>query len=180
MQYDVEAPARLQERFADSIVRVVAAAEDSMSEPFVEVIPDAWADIAAVLRDDEAFRFDYLNDLCVVDYCANEKKTAKAVGDERLEVVYHLSSVSRKRQLTVKATLSRWADADAQTPPGLPSVAHLWATAEWHECEAYDLSGVEFIGHPNLRRILCPEDWVGHPLRKDYQMPLEYHGIRGR
>ena len=59
-------------------------------------------------------------------------------------------------------------------------VTSLWGTADWHEREVYDLSGVYFTGHPNLRRILCPEDWVGHPLRKDYEMPLEYHGIRGR
>ena len=64
--------------------------------------------------------------------------------------------------------------------PELPSVSDLWSTADWHEREVYDLSGVYFTGHPNLRRILCPEDWVGHPLRKDYEMPLEYHGIRGR
>jgi NADH-quinone oxidoreductase subunit C len=56
----------------------------------------------------------------------------------------------------------------------------VWRTADWHEREVYDLSGVNFTGHPDLRRILCPEDWVGHPLRKDYEMPLDYHGIRGK
>ena len=56
----------------------------------------------------------------------------------------------------------------------------VWPTADWHERETYDLMGVRFVGHPNHRRILCPEDWVGYPLRKDYEMPLEYHGIRGR
>ena len=64
--------------------------------------------------------------------------------------------------------------------PEVPSVYRVWRTADWHEREVYDLSGVYFTGHPNLRRILCPEDWVGHPLRKDYEMPLEYHGIRCR
>ena len=62
----------------------------------------------------------------------------------------------------------------------VPSVTSLWRSADWHEREVYDLSGVWFIGHPNLTRILLSEDWVGHPLRKDYEFPLEYHGIRGR
>ena len=62
----------------------------------------------------------------------------------------------------------------------VPSVCSIWRTADWHEREVYDLSGVNFVGHPDLCRILCPEDWVGHPLRRDYEMPLEYHGIRGR
>ena len=64
--------------------------------------------------------------------------------------------------------------------PEVASLAGVWRTADWHEREVYDLSGVSFTGHPDLRRILCPEDWVGHPLRKDYEMPLEYHGIRGK
>ena len=64
--------------------------------------------------------------------------------------------------------------------PEIPSLSKVWLIAEWHEREAYDLMGITFTGHPNLRRILCPEDWEGHPLRKDYEFPLEYHGIRGQ
>ena len=71
-------------------------------------------------------------------------------------------------------------DLDAYQLPEIPTVTDIWSTAHWHERETYDLSGVRFVGHPYLRRILCPEDWVGYPLRKDYEMPLEYHGIRGR
>ena len=76
--------------------------------------------------------------------------------------------------------LPRWKNDKPGELPELPSVSGLWSTADWHEREVYDLSGVYFTDHPNMRRILCPEDWVGHPLRKDYEMPLEYHGIRGR
>jgi len=76
--------------------------------------------------------------------------------------------------------LPRWKDGKAGELPEVPSVTSLWRTADWHEREVYDLCGVAFTGHPNLRRILLSEDWQGHPLRKDYEFPLEYHGIRGR
>ena len=62
----------------------------------------------------------------------------------------------------------------------MPSVTDVWPAADWHERETYDLVGVQFVGHPNLKRILLSDDWEGHPLRKDYVFPLEYHGIRGR
>ena len=61
--------------------------------------------------------------------------------------------------------------------PHVPTVSHLWPTADWQEREAYDMMGIVFDGHPHLVRILLPDDWVGHPLRKDYEFPLEYHGI---
>ncbi len=76
--------------------------------------------------------------------------------------------------------LPRWKDDKPGQLPEVPSVNGIWRTADWHEREVYDLSGVFFTGHPDLTRILCSEDWVGHPLRKDYEFPLEYHGIRGR
>ena len=97
-----------------------------------------------------------------------------------MEVVYHLSSTVKKHTLVLKVMLPRWKDDQPGQLPEVPSVADVWRTADWHEREVFDLSGVRFTGHPDLRRILCPEDWVGHALRKDYEMPLEYHGIRGR
>ncbi|MCY2994132.1 MAG: NADH-quinone oxidoreductase subunit C [Planctomycetota bacterium] len=80
----------------------------------------------------------------------------------------------------LKIKLPRWQDDQPGHPPEVPSVSDIWKTALWHEREVYDLMGVRFQGHPDLRRILCPEDWVGYPLRKDYEMPVEYHGIRNR
>jgi NADH-quinone oxidoreductase subunit C len=82
--------------------------------------------------------------------------------------------------LVLKVNMPRWKNDVAGELPEVSSVAGVWRTADWHEREVFDMSGVNFTGHPDLRRILCPEDWEGYPLRKDYEMPLEYHGIRGR
>ena len=76
--------------------------------------------------------------------------------------------------------MPRWAGDETGKLPEMPSVSGVWAIADWHEREAFDLMGVQFTGHPNLMRILCPDDWIGHALRKDYEFPLEYHGVRGR
>jgi NADH-quinone oxidoreductase subunit C len=148
-------------------------------DPWIEVAPASIFQVAQFLRDDERLRFDHLNDLCGVDYFESDAAKAAKFGHEpHVELVYHLSSLDLRHQVTIKVKLPRWKDGVAGEIPSMPSVADVWAIAEWHEREAYDLVGVRFDGHPNLRRILCPEDWVGHPLRKDYEFPLEYHGIR--
>jgi NADH-quinone oxidoreductase subunit C len=150
-------------------------------DPWVEVSPDGLVEIMTYLRDDEGLKFNMLNCITAVDYFQPDpKKAAKAGFDPHLELVYHLSSIVRKHTLVVKVMLPRWRDDNEGELPQVPTVSGVWRTADWHEREVFDLSGVEFTGHPDLRRILCPEDWVGYPLRKDYQMPLEYHGIRGR
>ena len=76
--------------------------------------------------------------------------------------------------------LPRWKDGNEGELPEIPTVTGVWKIADWHERETFDLVGINFVGHPNLVRILCAEDWVGHPLRKDYEFPLEYHGMRGK
>ena len=150
-------------------------------DPWIEVAPAAIRDVSLFLRDDPRLLFDHLNDLCGVDYFEPDAKKAAKFGHEpHLEVVYHLTSYTHRHRMTVKAKLGRWQNGIVGRLPEIDSVADIWAIADWHEREAYDLVGIQFVGHPNPRRILCPEDWVGHPLRKDYEMPLEYHGIRGR
>ena len=168
---------RLKQRFGD---KVAAGPPDAM-DPWVEVAPDALVDVCLFLRDDAETRFDMLNCISGVDFLETDpKKAAKIDWDPHMEVVYHLSSIPRKCSFVLKVKLPRWQEDQPGKLPEVPTVSGVWNTANWHEREVYDLSGVRFVGHPDLRRILCPEDWVGHPLRKDYEMPQEYHGIRDR
>lgn len=168
---------RLKKKFGDKIT----GANSQNLDPWIEVAPAALADVCLYLRDEKDLRFNYLNCISGVDYLEPDpKKAAKVDWQPHTEVVYHLWSLTHKHSLVLKVILPRWkGDVEGELPE-VPSVAAIWPTADWHEREVYDLSGVRFVGHPALRRILCPEDWVGHPLRKDYEMPLEYHGIRGK
>jgi NADH-quinone oxidoreductase subunit C len=126
-------------------------------------------------------RFDALECITAVDWFEPDaKKAAKNSWQPHIEMVYHLWSTASRVSIVLKAKLPRWKSDQPGLLPEIPSVAGIWRTADWHEREVYDLSGVWFTGHPDPRRILCPEDWEGHPLRKDYVQPLEYHGIRGR
>jgi len=119
----------------------------------VRVAPAALLSVLRFLRDDEACRFDLLMDLCGVDWVATA---------ERFEINYHLYSIPRGHFLRVKA---RFGEGEAA-----PSVTSIWTTADWFEREIFDLFGLTFTGHPDLRRILLPEDWRGHPLRKEYPL----------
>lgn len=168
---------RLQSKFGELITGSNLKAID----PWIEVAPQGLVAVAQFLKSDPDLRFNVLNCITAVDYFEPDaKKAAKVDWKPHLEVVYHLSSVTRKHTLVLKVMLPRWKDDVAGELPAVPSVSGVWAGAEFHEREVYDLSGVDFPGNPDLRRILCPEDWVGYPLRKDYEMPLDYHGIRGR
>jgi NADH-quinone oxidoreductase subunit C len=150
-------------------------------DPFVVVEPADLPDVCRFLRDDDRLRFDLLNCISGADYLEPDaKKAAKAGFEPHLEVVYHLSSFVHKHRIVLKLLLPRWKGDKPGELPEVPSVTSLWRTADWHEREVYDLCGVWFTGHPELTRILLSDDWVGHPLRKDYEFPLEYHGIRGR
>ncbi|MGD9853952.1 MAG: NADH-quinone oxidoreductase subunit C [Planctomycetaceae bacterium] len=169
---------QLLDRFGSA---VVTGSNAEAIDPWVEVAAESLTEVAAYLKEHVDLAFDALNNLTGVDYWEpDEKLAAKFPYEPHVEIVYHLYSYTHKHWLTMKVKLPRWKNGVAGQLPEVPSVAHIWAIADWHEREAYDLVGINFLGHPNLVRILCTDDWVGHPLRKDYEFPLEYHGIRGK
>ena len=173
-----EIHALLLEQFGDKVVKDIQA--DGL-DGWIEVAADSIVDVGTFLRDHDQTRLEHLNDLCGVDYCEPDEKKAKKFDHEpHLEVVYQLSSLERGHRLRLKVKLERWQNGKSGQLPEVPSVSGVWGIADWHERECYDMFGIQFKDHPNLRRILCPEDWVGYPLRKDYEFPLEYHGVRGR
>lgn len=160
---------------------VVGSAVFPAIDPWIQVEASKILSVALFLRDDQRTQFNHLNDLCGCDYLETDpKKLAKFGHEPHVEVVYQLSSLSLRHRLKLKVVVPRWKNDQPDELPVVPSVSSVWAIANWHEREAYDLVGIHFEGHPNLRRILCPEDWTGHALRKDYPFPLEYHGVRGR
>ncbi len=168
---------QLKQKFGETIT----GANLENIDPWIEIAPDGIVKVCMHLRDEPSLAFDYLNSITAVDYLhTDEKKAAKADWKPHLELVYHLFSMKHKHSLVLKVMLPRWQGDQEGALPEVASVSNIWSTADWHEREVYDLLGVDFADHPNLTRILCPEDWIGHPLRKDYEMPLEYHGIRGR
>ncbi|MFM8275061.1 MAG: NADH-quinone oxidoreductase subunit C, partial [Gemmata sp.] len=157
--------ALLQQQFGPAIT----GAKPDALDPFVLVEPANLVEVCTFLRDDPRLRFAILNDITGTDYLEPDAKKAPKAGFEpHLEVLYHLSSFAFPgRRFTLKLTLSRWKGGAAGQLPEVPTVAGVWATADWHEREVYDLVGVRFVGHPNLVRILLNDDWEGHPLRKD-------------
>jgi NADH-quinone oxidoreductase subunit C len=119
------------------------------------------AEVMHYLRSKESLFFDQLSCLTGIDN-GPEANT--------MEVIYHLYSIPFNQSLAVKVVVAR-------DKPEVPSVTDIWRTADWHEREAFDLLGIVFTGHPDLRRILLPADWEGHPLRKNYQEQSTYRGI---
>lgn len=135
--------------------------EDVHVEPWIVVEPDKIKETAKFLRDEPELGFDYLMCLSGVHY---EK-------EEQLGVTYHLFSTTQGHKLTLKVLMP-------QDNAGLTSVEQIWKSADWHEREAFDMFGIRFDGHPDHRRILCPDDWEGHPLRKDYKVQEFYRGMK--
>jgi NADH-quinone oxidoreductase subunit C len=167
----------LEQRFPGK----VTGKDPEAIDPWISIEPGTMLEVARFCRDDNRLRFDSLQCITGVDYLETDPKKVKKAGFEpHCEVLYNLYSFKHKHKLVLKVVLPRWKNDQSGQIPDVPSVARVWATADWHEREVYDLSGVNFVGHPNLIRILCPEDWVGYPLRKDYVFPEEYHGIRAR
>lgn len=147
----------LKTNFPDAILETKT---EGVFDPFAKVAPGRIKDVALFMRDNEEMAFDYLMCLSGVDY-----------GNGKLGVVYNLASMKRGHKFTLKVDVS-------VEHPRIQSVESVWKTANWHEREAYDLIGILFDGHPDLRRILLPDDWEGHPLRKDYKVPEYYRGMK--
>ncbi|HPP54857.1 MAG TPA: NADH-quinone oxidoreductase subunit C [Thermoguttaceae bacterium] len=166
----------LRERFPRAILGENLQAFD----PWVQVEPAQLREVCFYLRDEPALRFQMLHLITAVDYLEKPPGGGQGGSEGHFEVFYHLSSLEHGHRLVLKVRLPRWKHNQPGQLPELPTLSDIWRTAEWHEREVYDLSGVCFIGHPDLRRILCPEDWQGHPLRKDYPMSHQYQGIPGR
>ncbi len=144
---------RLREQFGEALREVKVW----RNETTVVLSPQDLVRVCRFLRDDPNMAFDLLSDVTAVD------RLQLPQSSPRYEVVYHLNSLQPWRRLRLKVRVD---DGEA-----IPTVTGVWETANWHEREVYDLFGVAFAGHPDLRRILMPDDWEGHPLRKDY--PVE-------
>jgi NADH-quinone oxidoreductase subunit C len=150
----------IQQRLAGKFGERIGPLAPANKDPFV-IVPGAdIREICRYLKDDEATAFDCLMNLSTVDW---PKKN-------QIEVVYHLWSYRRKHAFILKVQLDR-------AKPEIDSVEPVWKSADWLEREQYDLMGVTFRGHPDLRRIMLPDDWVGHPLRKDYAEQPQWHNI---
>ena len=147
--------------FDDAILRVVV----DRGELTLHVKREKLREVAQVLRDDPALRFEVLANLCGTDYPSDP---------DRFHVVYNLLSMTYRRRVRLEV-------AAPESDPRVPSVVPVWATADWQERETYDFFGVVFEGHPHLTRIQMPDDWDGHPQRKDYPLggvPVEYKGAQ--
>ena len=151
-----EIHARLKAQFGDAVGDLTEAKID----PFVTVKPDKIVEICRFARTEAGLDFDYCEDVTGIDWPARNL----------IEVVYHQFSLQHRHQIVLKVETDR-------NQPAVPSVQGVWKAANWLEREVYDMLGVKFVGHPDMRRILLPDDWVGHPLRKDYQEAGGYHGV---
>lgn len=152
----------LIERFGENIIlEEIAGLMPILKVPLAEINV-----ICKFLKTDSRCYFDSLSCLTGIDN-SSEKNT--------MELVYNLYSIPYDVKLALKVALKR--NENGEPNPQAPTVSDVWHSANWDEREIFDLLGIEFTNHPDLRRILMPEDWEGHPLRKDYQHQEIYHGI---
>jgi NADH-quinone oxidoreductase subunit C len=162
----------LKEKFGDSVIEL----NTGFIEPFISVNPLEVDKICFFLRDVPSLGFDSLMNLSGVDE-ANGAKTTDESGNSiitggNLSVYYHLDSIAVGHKVTIKALTDR-------EKPEVASVTDVWRCADWHEREAYDMFGIIFLNHPDLKRILMPYDWEdSYPLRKDFTLPEFYQGMK--
>lgn len=144
----------IEEKFPGQVLGTVTHA----GQVGVKLSRDKIRDICLFLRDEPSVKMDHLADLTAVDYSTYPGDTGP-----RFEVVYNLISTVHRHRIRLKVRLT-------EEDPRIDTVSSVWNTANWHERETYDLMGIQFNGHPDLRRILLPEDWEGYPLRKEYPL----------
>jgi NADH-quinone oxidoreductase subunit C len=133
--------------------------EEAERFPYIKVGAERIRDVCRYLRDEPRLDFNFLRCLTALD-----------LAPEGFGVVYHLLSYHFRHELCLRVEVSR-------ENPSVPSLAAIWPAADWHEREAFDLMGIQFEGHPDLRRLLLPDDWQGHPLRKDWVDPPTIYNI---
>ena len=148
----------------DDIVKLIeskAAGKSSIIEgkEALFVSTNNWIEVAILLKNESDLDFDYL--MCISSYDKGDNKT--------YGVAYNLFATTKNHYLEVRV--------EVEDGISIPSVVSLWQTANWHEREAYDMMGIQFDGHPDLKRILLSDDWEGHPLRKNFKEPDYYHGM---
>jgi NADH-quinone oxidoreductase subunit C len=144
---------------------IVSLRED-LKQPQAVIHTSRLEEVAKMLWEGPSLYFDTLSCLTALD---NGEK------EGTIEVIYHLYSIPYEHAFVMKVVVPR---GDENNLPEVPSLCHIWKTANWHEREAFDMYGIKFTGHPDLRRILLPTDWIGYPLRKDYKEQETYHGIK--
>ena len=129
-----------------------------LEENYVEIKENKWLKLAQFIKENSQLEFDFLSCLTSVDG-----------QEDGLYIVYNFLSIKHRHTLEVRVF--------SNSEMKIPSITKLWKGANWHEREAYDLMGITFTGHPDMRRILLPSDWEGHPLQKKYKEPEYYHGM---
>lgn len=148
---------KLHGEFNEHIVEV----DHEAKQPSVTIESSKILEVCKFLHTNKDLYFDHLSCLSGVDYGA----------EQNLGVVYHLYSIPFDHAIVLKVKLNR-------NKPEIPTITPIWKGADWHEREVFDMYGIKFLEHPDLRRILMPADWEGHPLRKDYKEQEKYHGIK--
>jgi NADH-quinone oxidoreductase subunit C len=151
-----EIHAKLKTQFGDA----VGALSEAKIDPFMTVKADKIVEVCQFAKTETGLNFDYCEDVTGIDWPARNL----------IEIVYHLYSLQNRHQIVLKVETDR-------ARPSVPSVQGVWKAANWLEREVFDMLGVIFVGHPDMRRILLPDDWIGYPLRKDYQEAGGYHGV---
>ncbi|MEA1888828.1 MAG: NADH-quinone oxidoreductase subunit C [Pseudomonadota bacterium] len=174
---NIERLQALQSRIAEIAGEAVQASHIEFGELTVDLVNDSLHDVCRKLISGENFAFDTLIDVCGVDYLQYRQEAGETWGRPRFAVVYHLLSTSRNQRLRLRVFVE-------ESSPMVDSVIDIWKSADWFEREAFDLFGILFKGHPDLRRILTDYGFVGHPFRKDFpvsgHVEMRYDEDKGR